>query len=112
MIDEKPLLDFAALLRNERLDAIDIIPDVHPIDNRALVIVFRHSVLMEVRNRLRCRCGREADQICIEIFQHLSPGIVDRAVTFVRHDKIEILDGQRWIVLNVFRAVPKCLQKF
>ena len=60
VIDEKALLDLAALLGDARFDAIDVVADVDAIGDGALVVVFGDAVLVEVGDGLRRGRGGEA----------------------------------------------------
>ena len=42
--------------------------------------------------------GRQADDEGVEVFQHLPPDVVDRAVALVHDDEIEHLDGHLRVV--------------
>ena len=99
------LLDLAALLGDLRLDAIDVVADVDAIGDGALVVVFHHEVLIEEADGLLRGRGGEADEEGVEVFEHLPPEVVDRAVALVGDDEVEGLDGDRGVVGDVLRAV-------
>ena len=65
-----------------------------PSATASFVRVFHDQVLVEEADRLLARRGRQADEMGVEIFQHLPPDGVDGAVALVDDDEVEELDGQ------------------
>ena len=76
------------------LDAIDVVVDVDAVGHGLLVGVFHHQVLVEEAEGLLDGRGGEADQIGVEVLQHLPPEVVDGAVAFVGDDDVEGLDRE------------------
>ena len=70
------------------VDFVHVIIDVHVVGDSALVSVFRDEILIEEADRLFPRRGDEADEIGVEVFEHLAPEIVGRAVAFIRDDEV------------------------
>jgi hypothetical protein len=101
VVDKEALVHLAALFRDLGFDAIDVIANIHAIGDGALMVVFRDAVLMEVGNGLWRGRGSEADKRSVEVFQHLSPEIVDRAMAFVRYNEVKFLNGDGRIVSDV-----------
>jgi hypothetical protein len=64
--------------------------------------VLHHQVLVEKAEGLFARRGGQADEVGVEIFQHLGPEVVDGAVALVGDDDIESLDGDRGVVFDGF----------
>ena len=57
-------------------------------------VVFHDQVLVEEADRLLAGRGRQADEVGVEIVQHLPPDGVDGAVALVDDDEVEEFDGQ------------------
>ena len=91
-------LDLAARLGDFGADAIDVVIDVHAVGHGLLVAVFHHQVLVEEAEGLLVGRGGEADQMGVEIFEHLAPQVVDGAVRLVGDDDVEGLDGDGRVV--------------
>ena len=87
-------------LRDCGADAIHIVVDVDAVGHGLLVRVFHHQVLTKEPEGLLVRRGRQADEVGIEIFEHLRPQIVDGPVTFIGDDDVEGLDGDGRIVVD------------
>ena len=100
----KTFLDAAALVGNLRLDPIDFVTDVHAIGDGAFVAVFHDKVLVEETDGLFGRRGGEADEMRVEVFEHLSPKVVDGAMALVGDDEIERLDGDGGVVGDFQRS--------
>src|SRR6185437_7458093 len=78
-----PPNSFYPLFDNGSLDSVNVVVDVNAIAHRSLVVVLHHQVLIEKAEGLFRRRRGKADQMGIEIFQHLAPEIVDRTVALV-----------------------------
>ena len=76
-----------------RFDAVNVVADVHAIDDGLLVGVVLHEVAVEEADGLGGGRGGQADQEGVEVFQHLPPDVVDRAVALIDDDEVERLDG-------------------
>jgi hypothetical protein len=98
-------LHLVAGLGDAGADAIDLVADIHAIGDGALVAVFHDEVLAEEADGLLGRRGGEADEVGVEILQHLPPEAVDGAVALIGDDEVEGLDGDGGIVGHVLRAV-------
>ena len=83
--------------------------DVDLVGDGALVSVFHDEVLIEEADGLLGRRGGEADEIGVEVFEHLAPEIVDGAMAFIGDDEVEGLDGDVRIVNDRRRLFPKRL---
>ena len=57
---------------------------------------------MEEAKGLFAGRGGEADEVGVEVFQHLCPEVVDGAVAFVGDDDVEGFDGDSRIVVDGF----------
>ncbi len=90
--------DLAARLGHLRADAVDVVVDVDAVGHRLLVAVLHHQVLVEEAEGLLAGRGGEADQVGVEVLQHLAPQVVDRAVAFVGDDDVEGLDRELRVV--------------
>ncbi|OQB89789.1 MAG: hypothetical protein BWX84_02255 [Verrucomicrobia bacterium ADurb.Bin118] len=86
-------------------DAINFVADVDTIGHGALVIVFHHEILVKEADGLLGGRGGEADEEAVEVFEHLPPEIVDRAVTFIGDDEVERFDGNLRVVFYFARPV-------
>ena len=77
------------------------------------MVVFADDVLPEETIGAVVRCGRQTDEIGVEVFEDLTPKVVNRAVTFVDDDEVEklgwdlvVIDNRhRFFGLNHFRRV-------
>ena len=81
-----------------RLDAVDVIADVHAIDHRLFVGVVLDQVPAEEADGLFRRGGGQADQEGVEVLEHLPPDVVDAAVTFIDDNEVEGLDRDEGVV--------------
>ena len=71
--------------------------------------VLHDEVLVEEAEGLLGRRGGEADERGVEVFQHLTPEVVDGAVALVGDDEVEGLDGDGGVVGDGFgRALEHC----
>ena len=100
------LLDGAALLGDARADAVHLPVHVDAVRHGALAGVLHHQVLVEKTEGLLAGGGGQADQVGVEIFQHLPPQVVDRAVALVGDDEIVILQRQARVVAHIFLRLP------
>ena len=62
--------------------------------------VFHHEVLIEEAEGLLAGRGGEADEVGVEVFEHLAPEVVDGAVALVGDDDVEGLDGDGRVVFD------------
>src|SRR5262249_11755165 len=81
-------LDFPAALGDVGSDAEHVIADIDAVHNGALVAVLGDKVLIEEAERLLARRRGQTDQERIEVFERLSPKVVNRTVAFICDDKI------------------------
>src|SRR5437870_13709782 len=88
---------------------VNVIGDVHVVGDGVLVSVFHDEVLIKEADRLLRRRGGEADEVGVEVFEHLAPEIVDGAVAFIRDDEVEGLDRDVRVVNDRRRLFPKRL---
>ena len=87
----KPLLrlQIAAGARDLRVDQVDFVADVDAVGDRHFARVFADHILLEKAVGAIVRGCCEANEEAVEIFDHLSLKIVDRAVAFVDNDDVE-----------------------
>ena len=111
-VHEEPGVHLRAALRYRGADAVDVATDIHAVGHGLFVVVFHDEVLLEETERLFRRRGSEADERGVEIFQHLSPEIVNGAMTFIRDDEIKFLDGKIGIVFDRDRFFEKRFGRF
>ena len=81
-------------------DAVDVVVDVDAVGHGHFVVVFHHQVLVEEAEGLLAGRGGEADEVGVEVLQHLRPEVVDGAVAFVGDDDVEALDGDAGVVFD------------
>ena len=62
--------------------------------------VLHDEVLVEEAEGLLGGRGGEADQEGVEVFEHLAPEVVDRAVALVDDDEVEGLDRECRVVVD------------
>jgi hypothetical protein len=86
------------LFADLRADAVDLEAHVHAVDHALLVRVLGHQVALEEAQGVCRGRGREADEVGVEVLQHLPPQAVDAAVALVGDDDIEVLDGDLGVV--------------
>ena len=108
-IDIETFLDATARGRDLRVDLVNVIGDVHVVGDGVLVSVFHDEVLIKEADGLLRRRGGEADEIGVEVFEHLAPEIVDGAVAFIGDDEVEGLDRDVRVVNDRRRLFPKRL---
>jgi hypothetical protein len=108
-IDIKTFLDTTGRGSDFRVYLVNVIGDVHVVGDGVLVAVFHDEVLIKEADRLFRRRGGEADEIGIEVFEHLAPEIVDGAVAFIGDDEVEGLDRDVRVVDDRRRLLPKRL---
>src|SRR5437870_7112325 len=106
-IDIETFLDATARGRDLGVDLVNVVIDVDLVGDRALVAVFHDEVLIKEADGLLRRRRGEADEIGVEVFEHLAPKIVDGAVTFIGDDEVEGLDRDSGIVGDRKRFLPK-----
>ncbi len=93
-------LDLAAGFGDFGADAIDVVIDIDAVGHGLLVAVFHDQVLVEEAEGLLVGRGGEADQVGVEVVEHLAPQLVDGAVGFVGDDDVEALDRDRRVVID------------
>ena len=81
-------------------DAVHVVVDVDAVGHGLLVRVFHDEVLIEEAEGLLVGRGGEADEVGIEVFQHLRPEVVDGPVAFVGDDDVEGFNRNGRIVVN------------
>ena len=100
LVDVEAGVDLGALRGDLGLDAIDVVVDVDAVGHRSFVVVLHHQVLIEKAEGLLRRRRGKADQMGVEVFQHLAPEIVDRPVALVGDDDIEGVDRECRVVFD------------
>ena len=100
-------LKLAALFADLGADAVDIESDVHAVGHRLVVAVFHHHIVTKKADRLLGGRGGQADQEGVEVFEDLTPEVVDRSVAFVDNDEIVGLDGDSLVVDDRQRPFDK-----
>ena len=110
LVHEVAGIDLGAAFGDLGLDAVDVVVDVDAVGHRLLVAVFHHQVLIEKAEGLLVGRGGKADDMGVEIFQHLAPEMVDRAVAFVGDDDVEGLDGDGRVVFDGLHFFEDLLQ--
>ena len=105
-------IDLGAAFGDLGLDAVDVVVDVDAVGDRLLVAVFHHQVLIEEAEGLLVGRGGKADDVGVEIFQHLAPEMIDGAVAFVGDDDVEGLDGDGRVVFDGLHFFEDLLQTF
>src|SRR5207302_810497 len=108
-IDVETFLDATALRSDLRVYLVNVIGDVHVVRDGVLVSVLHDEVLIKEADGLLRRRGGEADEIGVEVFEHLTPEIVDGAVAFIGDDEVEGLDRDVRVVDDRRRLFPKRL---
>ncbi len=98
-------IDLGAAFGDLGLDAVDVVVDVDAVGDGLLVAVFHHQVLIEEAEGLLVGRGGKADEVGVEVFQHLAPEVVDGAVAFVGDDDVEGLDGDGRVVVDGLRLL-------
>ena len=98
LVDVEAGVDLGALRGDLGLDAINVVVDVDAVGDRPFVVVLHHQILIEKAEGLLRRGRGKADQMGVEVFQHLAPEIVDRTVALVGDDDIESLDRECRVV--------------
>ena len=93
-------LYLGAGLGDSGADAVDVVVDIDAVGYGHFVVVFHHQVLVEEAEGLLAGRGGEADQVGVEVLQHLRPEVVDRAVAFVGDDDVEALDRDAGVVFD------------
>ncbi len=99
-VDVEAGVDLGALRSDCGVDAVDIVVHVDAVRHGFLVVVFHDQILVEKAKGLLRRCGGEADQRGVEVFEHLAPEVVYGAVALVGDDEIKGLDGKAWVVFH------------
>jgi len=98
LVNLESLFNLASALCDLRSYLVDVAVDVYAVRYRPLVTIFLHKILIEKAERLFVRRRCQSDEIRIEIFEYLSPKVVNRAVTFIRNNKVERLNRNLRIV--------------
>ena len=63
-----------------RLNDVDFVPNIHAVGDSLLTAVFADDILSEEPVGPVVRCSREADQMGVEILDHLPSLFVNRAL--------------------------------
>ena len=87
-----------AALGDMGLDEVDLVAHVDLVGNRPLVAVFADDVLLEKPVGPVVRRGGQADQVRVEVLDHLPPDVVDGPVAFVNDDHVEVFRGDAGVV--------------
>ena len=103
LFDQLLSLQSAAGSCDLRIDQIYFITDIDPVRHRLFVRIFADDVLLEEAVGAIVGCRGKTDKKAVEIFDNLSPQIVDRAVTFVDDDDIEEF-GRQFRIVNDWQA--------
>ena len=103
-------IDLGAAFGDLGLDPVDVVIHVDAIGHRLFVAVFHDQVLIEKAEGLLIGRGGKADDMGVEIFQHLAPEMIDRPVAFIGDDDVEGLDGDRRVVLDGLHVFENLLQ--
>ncbi len=91
-------LDGGARGGDLRANAVDLVVAVDAVGDRLRVRVLHHDVLVEEAVGVLGRRGREADQVGVEVLQHLAPERVDGPVALVDEDDVEELGRHGGVV--------------
>ncbi|MFN8960016.1 MAG: hypothetical protein ACK5YV_00390 [Betaproteobacteria bacterium] len=92
--------DLTAGVGDLGLDANDVVVDVHAVGHCLRVAVFLDQVLVEEAEGLLVGRGGQANQVRIELLQHLAPEVVDGAVRLVGDDNVKGLDRERGVAVD------------
>ena len=95
VLDLVRLLDDGPFGGDAGADGVDVVGDVDVVADGVLVGVFHDEVLVEEAEGLLVRGGGEADEVGVEVVEHLPPEVEDGAVGLVDDDDVEGLDGDR-----------------
>ena len=80
------------IARTPHLDTRDGRETTNCVTPNPIIIVLHHQVLVEEAERLLRRGRGQADQVGVEVFQHLAPEVVNGPVALVGEDDVERLD--------------------
>ena len=105
--DSRLTSEHGPVLGDLRFDAIHVVTDVDAIDHGLLVGVVLDQIASEESDGLFGRRGRQADEGRVEVFEDLTPDVVDTAVAFIDHDEVEHLDGNLGVVDDWQRLLEK-----
>ena len=106
-------LKLAAVPRPFRINDVDLVADIDAVGNGLLMGVLADDVLLEKSVGAVVRRRGQADEIGVEVFEDLTPEVVNRAVAFVDDDEVEklgwnlvVIDNRhRFFWLNHFRRI-------
>ena len=98
LLDGPARLDLATALGLLGLDDVHLVADVDPVGDGLLMRILADHVLPEEPVSTVVGGGGQADQVGVEVLQHLAPQVVDRAVALVDDDEVEELGRQRGVV--------------
>ena len=93
-----PGLQLRALFRDSGVDDIDFVAHVNAVRHGFFVGVLADHVLFEEAVCSVIGCGGQADQVGVEVVQHLPPQVVDGAVTLIDEDEVKELYGHLGVV--------------
>ena len=103
LVDPKAGFDARARIGDAGIDSVDVKIDVYAIGYGVRIRVGRHDVLVEeAEGVLGWRSG-ETDEECVEIFQDLTPEVVDGTVALVGDYEVEGFDGDGPVVFDGVR---------
>ena len=86
--------DLPAVLRPIGFDDVHLVADVDAVGDGLLMGILADHVLPEESVGAFVGRGGQADQGGVEVFQHLAPQVVDRAMALVDDDEVEELGRQ------------------
>ena len=81
----------SAVLSYLGFDEEDVLPHVDSVNDGLLSGILADHILMEKGKGTFVRCGRQANDKCVKIFQHLTPDIVNRSMALVHNDAVKEL---------------------
>ena len=82
-------------------DAVDVVAHINLVDHGVFVGIFRHQILVEKSQwSFWLACCSETNKKGIEVFEHLSPEVINRAVAFVDDDQVESFDWNGFVIID------------
>ncbi len=94
LLDVHTCLNLGAGCSDGGADTVHVVVDVDAVGHGLLVVVFHDEVLIEEAEGLLVGRGGEANEVGVEVFQHLRPEVVDGPMAFVGDDDVEGLDRE------------------
>ena len=93
-----PFTNCSSILGSLRFDSVYTIIHIYTIGDRFFERVVYNAVIIEECQCFRRRRSRQTDHFCrIEIIEHFSPTTIDRAMTLINDNHIEIVGRQSQI---------------